>query len=133
MEGETWYPINIDRVYKNQVTKKYETGDNYTSKDNILETFSKDNATEGIEIKAMKIAWLSKRSNRWNGSLLIWLSQKARVDHSLGQYMVRFGLTIAQRSAYEPRVGPERCYKCNQYGHRQFWCDKNATCGICAG
>ena len=74
IKGETWFPIKIDRVYKNQVTKENETGDNHIFKDDILEAFARDNPIEGIDFKAIKIAWLSKRSTRWNGSLLIWLS-----------------------------------------------------------
>lgn len=133
MRGETWYPIKIDGVYMHQVTKENENSDSYDFKDDILGMFSRDNVTEVIEVRAMKIAWLSKRSNRCYGSLLIWLSQKAAVDHHQEQYIVRFRRTIAQPSAYTPRVRPERYYKCNQYGHCHFRYKGNITCGICAG
>lgn len=75
----------------------------------------------------MKITWLSKRSSRWNTSLLIWIFQEAALDYLLQQQMVRFGPTIAQPAPYEPRTGPEQCFKCNRYGNRQFRCKGNPT------
>lgn len=132
VRGETWYPVKIDGVYKNQVTKENETGDNHTFKDDILETFTQDNAIEGIKFKAMKIAWLSKQSPKLNGSLLIWLSEETAVNHLLRKQITYFGPTIAQPAPYEPRAGPERCYRCNHYGHRQFRCTEKPSCGICA-
>ena len=64
IKGETWFLIKIDGVYKNQVTKENETGDNYIFKDDILEAFARDNLIEGIDFKVIKIAWLSKRLTR---------------------------------------------------------------------
>ena len=46
---------------------------------------------------------------------------------------VKIGGNLAMVSEYQQVQRPQRCYKCNEYGHLRTRCTKNTTCGKCSG
>lgn len=126
----TWFPLKVDGVMREELCKKEGTG--WEFKDDALEIISKSNSREGFQVKAMKVHWLSRVSDKATGSIAVYFDSWTTTEQLLAEGIVLFGPTAGcpHRFYAQPRI--ERCYNCNQYGHRQFKCTATPKCGNCA-
>jgi hypothetical protein len=132
MRGEQWYPVKCDGVAKDAVMD-LEKDDGKTLQSGLLSEFKEQNSTDTIDCIATKAAWLSKRhSGKRVGSLVIWLKQPAATEYLIQKGIAKFGASGAFCSKFEQRAGPNLCYNCNRYGHKQANCTGKTKCGICS-
>ncbi|PVH71325.1 hypothetical protein DL98DRAFT_397658, partial [Cadophora sp. DSE1049] len=131
IQGETWFPIKCDNVFKADVVK--ENGDGWTFRDDILEKFSEENSRDGAKTVAKKVHWLSKPSEKPTGSIVVYVSTREAAERLMRNNVAIFGGCGAYVQEFIRQARPERCFNCNQYRHRQSSCKNATTCGICSG
>jgi hypothetical protein len=125
-----WFPLKVDGVDRKTLCKEEGTG--WDFKDDVLEIINQSNSREGCQVKAMKVYWLSPVSEKTAGSIVVTLDSLATIEQLLASGLVIFGATAGYPSRYNPPIRPDRCYNCNQYGHKQFKCIAMPRCGNCA-
>jgi hypothetical protein len=127
-----WYPIKVDRVARANICKK--TGNGWQFKQGLESLINKSNARSDLPVKAMKVHWLSRPSEKAAGSMAVYLDSR-----EVAQQVVREGIFLIGANATYPapfvsQERPIRCYRCNQYGHKQSKCStEHPGCGKCAG
>ena len=121
--GDQLYPVRVDNANRTAVL---DTDGNILP--GAAEVLGKEN-----EVDIAKISWLSKKdTHKAYGSMLVYVTKMSHARRLLeGQYF-----DIAGESAYtrvfEPRIGPNQCYNCQELGHKAFSCKKPQTCAKCA-
>lgn len=80
----------------------------------------------------MKTVWISRPSERVNGSMVVWLVRREAAAYLLQKITVIFGPTAGFAAPYQPRENSNPCINCNSYGHYQAKCNKPARCGHCS-
>ena len=117
------YPVKVDNANRTAIL---DTDGNILP--GAAEVLGKEN-----EVDIAKISWLSKKdTHKAYGSMLVYVTKMSHARRLLeGQYF-----DIAGESAYtrvfEPRIGPNQCYNCQELGHKAFSCKKPQTCAKCA-
>ncbi|CAD0098219.1 unnamed protein product, partial [Aureobasidium mustum] len=124
IRGETWYPIKVDGISKSVVLDP--AGGPKTLKPEIVANFATDNSKDNIDCTAMKAVWISRPSDKVNGSMIA-------AAYLLRKMTVIFGPTAGFAAPYEAKENNDPCFNCNSYGHYQFRCTKPAKCGHCSG
>jgi hypothetical protein len=93
-----------------------------------IETFNK-----GITLDILP-RWLSKRENletKKHGSVVIAVESKELLGQILGQRLKIAGELLRTQKFLEFKSS-EQCSNCQGYGHKQYFCKKDAKCRICA-
>ena len=117
------YPVKVDNA--NRTTVLDRDGNILSG---VVEALGKEN-----EVDIAKIAWLSRKDvPKAYGSMVVYLTKASDAKRLIeGQYF-----DIAGESAYtrvfEPRIGPNQCYNCQEMDHKAFSCKKPQTCAKCA-
>jgi hypothetical protein len=131
MRGETWYPIKVDGISKSIVLDPQGSGK--TLKPEVVPNFARDNSKDNVDCTAMKATWISRPSDKVNGSMIVWLKKREAAAYLLQKLTVIFGPTAGFAAPYLPKENNDPCFNCNTYGHYQFKCNKPARCGHCLG
>lgn len=122
--GEQWYPVKVDRVNRSSISPN-ATAD--IAKE-AAEAIAREN-----NVKIQQIRWLSKPSDKLYGSAVVFLADRQTAEMLLAKGHMDFGGEMAYTRVYERRRGPNRCFKCHQYGHLEARCKATAaTCSKCA-
>ncbi|KAI4732297.1 hypothetical protein E4T50_17119 [Aureobasidium sp. EXF-12298] len=131
IRGETWFPIKVDGISKNVVLDPSRGPKNL--KPEVVTNFATDNSKDNIDCTAMKAVWISRPSDKVNGSMIVWLKKREAAAYLLKKMTVIFGPTAGFAAPYQPKENNDPCFNCNTYGHYQFKCKKPAKCGHCSG
>src|SRR5271170_309364 len=126
----SWFPLKVDGVTREVLCKREGTG--WEFKDDVLEIINESNSREGFQVKALKVHWLSRVSDKTTGSIAVYFDSGATAQQLLAKGIVLFGATAGCPHRFILQTQPERCYNCNQYGHRQARCRAAPKCGNCA-
>jgi hypothetical protein len=127
-----WHPIKVDGVARANICKK--TGNGWQFKQGLESLINKSNVRPDLPVKVMKVHWLSRPSEKAAGSMAIYLDSR-----EVAQQVIREGIFLIGANATYPapfvfQERPVRCYRCNQYGHKQSKCSAEYPgCGKCAG
>jgi hypothetical protein len=112
-----WHPIKVDGVARANICKK--TGNGWQFKQGLESLINKSNVRPDLPMKVMKVHWLSKPSEKAAGSMAVYLD-----SWEVAQQVIREGIFLIGANATYPapfvsQERPVRCYRCNQYGHKQ--------------
>ena len=97
----------------------------------------RDDAVTNIEaengVKIAKIAWLSSRVEiKEYGSMAVYFTKEENAAEALQNGFFTVAGESALTRPFLPRIGPQRCYKCQQVGHKAYSCKGTETCAHCA-
>jgi hypothetical protein len=81
----------------------------------------------------MKAIWISRPSEKVNGSTILWLKKRKAAAYLLRKMTIIFGPTAGFAAPYQPKENNDPCFDCNTYDHYQFKCKKPAKRGHCSG
>lgn len=85
------------------------------------------------KIKIAKLAWLSGReTGRAYGSMVVYFTRGEDAATVLNEGYLTVAGESAHAAPFAPRMGPVRCYKCQQIGHKAFNCKGMQTCAKCS-
>lgn len=130
IRGETWHPIKVDGLSKATILDP--EGNGRTIRSEIVTNFAQDNSKDNVDCTAMKAVWISRPSDKVNGSMVIWLKRREAALYLLQKVTVIFGPTAGFAAPYQAKENNDPCFNCNSYGHYQFKCTKPAKCGHCS-
>ena len=127
LQAEQWYPIRVDSVYKGGVLTSMEGAE---PKPEATQMIAKEN-----EVQVHRLQWLSKADvNKVHGSMVLYLGSRQDAEKLLHKGMVEVDGETAFARPYERRRGPQRCFKCHQFGHVKARCPcPHTVCSRCAG
>ena len=131
IRGEAWFPIKVDGISKSVVLDL--SGGPKKLKPEVVTNFAADNSKDNIDCTAMKAVWISRPSDKVNGSMIVWLKKREAAAYLLRKMTVIFGPTAGFAAPYQAKENNDPCFNCNSYGHYQFKCTKPAKCGHCSG
>jgi hypothetical protein len=117
--GEQWYPLRIDRAYREVATD--ELG---------CTLFGRMNG-----VKVHKMRWLGTASiDKEYRSMVVYLDKKEEVDGMLARMTVEMANgECAFTRPFVQGLQPARCYRCHLYGHLHYRCKApTPICGQCA-
>ena len=89
-KGSNMVPLKVDGVDRKTLCKEGGTG--WDFKDDVLEIINKSNSREGFQVKAMKVYWLSRVSDKATGSIVVCFDLLA-TEQLLAKGIVLFGPT----------------------------------------
>ena len=117
------YPVKVDNANRTAVLDE-----NGVIRPGIMEALGKEN-----EVHIAKMAWLShKDAGKAYGSMVVYTTKGSDAARLLqGQYFHVAGESAYTR-VFEPRYGPQQCYRCQELGHKAHACTKAQVCGKCA-
>lgn len=98
IRGETWYPIKVDGVSKGVVLDP--EGNGKTLRPKIVTNFVQDNSKDNIDCTARKAVWISRPSDKVNGSMVVWLQKREAASYLLRKLTVMFGPTAGFAAPY---------------------------------
>jgi hypothetical protein len=99
----------------------------------VVTNFVADNSNDSIDCTAMKATWISRPSDKVNGSMIVWFKKREAAAYLLRKLTVSFGPTAGFAAPYVSNENNDPCFNSNAYGHYQFKCKKPARCGHCSG
>lgn len=123
VEGEQWYPIKVDRVNKMHLKNLHEEH----THDELCRHYGEENG--GVEIKKMR--WLGGKTHLLYGSLVVYLCKKEEADRLLENQTMEFQGESGFTKQFIRRVLPQRCFRCQEYGHHQLRCRGDVVCSHC--
>jgi Tfp pilus assembly protein PilE len=127
-----WYPIKVDGVARANICKK--TGNGWQFKQGLESLINKSNTRPDLLVKVMKVHWLSKPSEKAAGSMAVYLDSREVAQQVIREGTFLIGANATYPAPFVSQERPVRCYRCNQYGHKQSKCSaENPGCGKCAG
>jgi hypothetical protein len=117
------YPVKIDNANRSAVIDR---------EGNVLpravETFGMEN-----DVKIAKMAWLSRKDQaKAYGSMVVYVTSAHDASRLLQGHYFHVAGESAYTNAFEPRMRPKQCYKCQELGHMAFSCQKVQVCAKCA-
>ena len=117
------YPVKVDNV--NRTTILDHDG-------NVLpgaaEVLGKEN---GVHIA--KIGWLSKKDGgKAYGSMVVYVTKGSEAARLLQEQYFHVAGESAYTRVFEPRYGPQKCYRCQEIGHKAYSCTQPRVCAKCA-
>ena len=126
LQAEQWYPIRVDSVYKGGVLTTME---GIEPRLEAAQMVAKEN-----EVQVHKLQWLSKADvNKVHGSMVLYLGSRQDADKLLRKGFVEVDGETAFARPYQRRTGPQRCFKCHQFGHIKAHClSPHTICSRCA-
>lgn len=126
IEGEQWYPIKVDRVNKLHLKDLHE--------EHTHAEFCKVYGAENGEIEIKQMRWLGQsKPHLMYGSLVVYLSKKEDAEKLLHNQTMEFQGESGFTKLFLKRTIPQRCFRCQKYGHHQVRCmEKDQICGRCA-
>ena len=117
------YPVKVNNARTNAVIKP----DGLLINDALL-SLNENNNTD-----IAKIAWLSSRqSGKAYGSMAVFFKTSSEAARFLKEAFMYVGGESATVRVFEPDMGPPRCFKCQERGHKAYSCKGNVRCGRCA-
>ena len=122
LRDQLW-PVKLDNVATRAILSP-----SGTIKDDALTNIESENG-----VKLAKIAWLSSREMpKAYGSMAVYFIKGEDAAEALqtGYFTVAGESALAR--PFLPRTGPQRCFKCQQVGHKAYSCKGRETCAICA-
>lgn len=123
---EEWYPIWV-----NNVSKAAILSDEQTSKieDDAITLLGEEN-----NVEIARIRWLSRpAATKAYGSMVVYLTKKEHAQRLLDGQLFDINSEAAFTKVFEGRLTPNRCYRCQDYGHLAFRCPSEVpVCGSCA-
>ena len=127
MRAEQWYPIRVDSVYEGEVLISMESAE---PRPETAQMIAKEN-----EVQVHKLQWLSKADvSKVHGSMVLYLGSRQDAEKLLYKGMVEVDGETAFARPYERRCGPQRCFKCHQFGHVKARCPcPHTVCSRYAG
>lgn len=128
----TWYPVKVDGV---QIDVLCSLENNkWQFKGDVLDIINEGNVEKGIEVKAKNIYWLRQpKPDAVNGSIVVSFDSYAVAEQLVKEQLILFGGSHATVRPFIKQPQPNRCFKCNQYGHHQNKCPAaSPKCGKCA-
>jgi hypothetical protein len=127
-----WHPIKVDGVARANICKK--TGNGWQFKQGLESLINKSNTRPDLPVKVMKAYWLSRPSEKAAGSMAIYLDSREVAQQVIREGIFLIGANATYPAPFLSQERPIRCYRCNQYGHKQSKCSaENPGCGKCAG
>jgi hypothetical protein len=127
-----WYPIKVDGVARANICKK--TGNGWQFKQGLESLINKSNIRPDLPVRVMKAHWLSRPSEKAAGSMAIYLDSQEVAQQVIREGIFLIGANATYPAPFVTQERPTRCYRCNQYGHKQSKCSaENPGCGKCAG
>lgn len=124
IEGEQWFPVKVDRVNKLSLKDLHD--------EHIHEELCKQYGRENGEVEIKRMRWLGSKPHLLYGSLVVYLSRKEDADRLLHNQTMEFQGESGFTKQFIRRVTPQRCFKCQAYGHHQLRCRGDLVCGHCA-
>lgn len=124
IEGEQWYPIKVDRVNKLHLKNLHDK----STHDDLCKLYGEENG----DVKIKKMRWLGGKVHLLYGSLVVYLSEKDEAEKLLQNQTMEFKGESGFTKQYIKRVVPQRCFKCQNYGHHQLRCTQDQICSHCA-
>ncbi|KFZ24867.1 hypothetical protein V502_00654 [Pseudogymnoascus sp. VKM F-4520 (FW-2644)] len=112
LKDAAWHPLKIDGVAREAVC--LESGNGWEFKEDILQIVNESNLYKGEEVKAMKIYWLSKISEKTVGSITVYFETAEMRDMLLERGVVIFGANAATPKPFVKQIQLLRCFNCNQ-------------------
>jgi hypothetical protein len=127
-----WHPIKVDGVARANICKK--TGNGWQFKQGLESLINKSNMRPDLPVKVMKVHWLSRPSEKAAGSMAIYLDSREVAQQVIREGIFLIGANATYPAPFVSQERPVRCYRCNQYGHKQSKCSaEHPGCGKCAG
>lgn len=109
LNGETWFPIKFDSVWKSNIfNKDGEVREKFYGK-----------STDENNTEVRKLYWLSGPKSY--GSMVVFLPQESDVTRLLHQTMVQICGEVSFTSEYRYIQRPLRCRNCQGYGHNSLY------------
>lgn len=125
MKEDNEYLVVVDGVDKETICDETKT----TIRNTAHEDIGKEN---GISISRIRFL-ASGNPGRNRCSVILHMQDKREADQLTSRQYMEFGDEMVFTRKYEPRVGPQRCFKCQRFGtHRARDCpNQEVTCEKC--
>jgi hypothetical protein len=116
----------VDSVYKGAILSDMQSKE---VKEGAAQMVGEEN---GVHVH--KIQWLSKpNADKIHGSMVLYLARRSDAEKLLREVRVDIDGETAFARPYERRVGPIRCFKCQQFNHVAAKCPSpQVVCSRCA-
>jgi hypothetical protein len=117
------YPVKVDNVNRTTILDQ-----NGKVLPGAAEVLGKEN-----EVHIAKIGWLSRRdTGRAYGSMVVYVTKGSEAARLLQDQYFHVAGESAYTRVFEPRYGPQKCYRCQEIGHKAYSCTQSQVCARCA-
>jgi hypothetical protein len=117
------YPIKVDNV--NRTTILDQDGKVLPG---AAEVLGKEN-----DVHIAKIGWLSRKdTGKAYGSMVVYVTKGSEAARLLQDQYFHVAGESAYTRVFEPRHGPQKCYRCQEIGHKAYSCTQPQVCARCA-
>jgi hypothetical protein len=117
------YPVKVDNAKRTAVIDqegKVLPG--------AAEALGKEN-----DVHIAKIGWLSRKdTGKAYGSMVVYVTKGSEAARLLQDQYFHVAGESAYARVFEPRYGPQKCYRCQEVGHKAYSCTKPQVCAKCA-
>ena len=94
----------------------------------VVDVLGKEN-----DVHIAKIGWLSRKdTGKAYGSMVVYVTKGCEAARLLQDQYFHVAGESAYTRAFEPRYGPQKCYRCQEMGHKAYSCTKPQVCARCA-
>jgi hypothetical protein len=85
------------------------------------------------DVHIAKIGWLSRKdSGKAYGSMVVYVTKGSDAARLLQDQYFHVAGESAYTRVFEPRYGPQKCYRCQEIGHKAYSCTQPQACAKCA-
>lgn len=85
------------------------------------------------DVHIAKIGWLSRKdTGKAYGSMVVYVTKGSEAARLLQDQYFHVAGESAYTRVFEPRYGPQKCYRCQEMGHKAYSCTKPQVCAKCA-
>ena len=117
------YPVKVDNV--NRTTILDQDGKVLPG---AAEVLGKEN-----DVHIAKIGWLSRKdTGKAYGSMVVYVTKGSEAARLLQDQYLHVAGESAYTRVFEPRHGPQKCYRCQEIGHKAYSCTQPQVCARCA-
>ena len=117
------YPVKVDNVNRTAILDqdgKVLPG--------ATEVLGKEN-----DVHIAKIGWLSRKdTGKAYGSMVVYVTKGSEAARLLQDQYFHVAGESAYTRVFEPRYGPQKCYRCQEAGHKAYSCTQPQVCANCA-